>query len=108
MSRSYKYPTIVTYWIKSTVDRFGSPTWIGPKKAKVRWEDGQRIFLTNTGRELKGRSTIYTESDFMNPGDHVYKGSSNSTKPIVGAFEILAEEHVPSLRGNKTTHSYVL
>lgn len=105
---SYKHPHTITYWVKTTVDRYGNPSWDGPNTAKVRWEDGARLVLTNTGREVKGRSTIYAQSDILNIGDQVYLGTSEELSPVSGSFEVLSREMISNLRGTKTVHSYVL
>lgn len=105
---SYKHRDKITYWIKTDPDRYGNPNWDGPYFANVRWEDSARLVLTNTGREVKGRSTIYCQSDFLNIGDQVYLGTSTELKPVVGSFEVLQFEKISNLRGTKTTYSYIL
>lgn len=105
---SYKHPDTITYWLKTDPDRFGNPNWSSPSTAKVRWEDGARLVLTNTGREIKGSSTIFTQSDFLNIGDQIYLGKSTENSPVVGSFEILQKEIIKNLRGTKVIYSYIL
>ncbi len=108
MSRAYRYNILITYWNVLSVNRYGQPVYSTPKEAKVRWEDRQRLFLTENGREVRGNSIVYAETGILQTGDYVFKGSSTALAPPTGSFEVKQPRQVQNLRGTKTEFRYIL
>ena len=103
-----KFPNKFTYWKKGDLDYMGSPSWDGPYVANCRWEDEQRLYLTDTGREARGRSTLYTQKQLLEIGDYVYEGVSDSEEPPTGSFEVKQPRKIGNLRGTRVEYRYVV
>ena len=103
-----KHPDDITYWKKGAIDYMGQPVWDGPHTAKCRWEDEQRLYLTDNGREARGRSTIFLPEGLLEIGDYVYEGVSTDAEPPTGSFEVKQPRKIKSLRGTRVEHRYIV
>ena len=103
-----KHPDDITYWKKGGVDYMGQPQWDGPYVDVCRWEDEERLFITDNGREERGRSTLYAATDFLEIGDYVYQGLSAETSPPTGSFEVKQPRKIKNLRGTKVEYRYIV
>lgn len=103
-----KHPDDITYWKKGTIDYMGQPSWDGPYTVKCRWEDEQRLYLTDNGREARGRSTIFMPENLLGIGDYVYEGVSVATEPPTGSFEVKQPRKIKNLRGTRVEHRYIV
>lgn len=103
-----KHPDKYTYWKKGEIDYMGQPTWQGPTVSNCRWEDEQRLYLTDNGREARGRSVLYTPDSPIDIGDYVYEGVSTASTPPVGSFEVKQPRKIKNLRGTRWEQRYIV
>ena len=103
-----KFPQTLTYWKKDGLDQVNQPIWDGPYVTKCRWEEKQRLYITETGREVRGNSTVYLPEDLITQGDYVYKGESTKSSPDSKSFEVKRNNSISNLRGTKMQYSYIL
>lgn len=103
-----KHPDDITYWKKGDLDYMGQPEWDGPYTTKCRWEDEQRLFLTDNGREGRGRSVVYMPNNLLDMGDYVFEGISDEPVPPTGSFEVKQPRRIKNLRGTRVEHRYVV
>ena len=103
-----KYPNKFTYWRKIGIDYTGVPEWDGPHVANCRWEDEQRLYITDSGREARGRSTLYTTKQLLDIGDYVYEGVSDKEVPPTNSYEVKQPRKIGNIRGTRVEHRYVV
>ena len=103
-----KYPDKMTYWKKGGLDMNNQPQWDGPHPADVRWENRQRLFWTEDGREQRSTSIIYTQEDILEIGDYVVYGESAELTPPVGSTEVKRPRRIRNLRGTRVEHRYMV
>jgi len=102
-----KYNNKATYWKAGPVDPYGNPTWDGPNKVWVRWEDRVESFIDDTGTESRSRAIIYPQIVVSN-GDRFIKGWSDSSTPPDNAYDVRTFNETPNLRGTRTEYRAVL
>lgn len=104
----YKHPDIMTYWVREGTDEYNQPAWSGPHTSRCRWEDEERLYIDNEGREARGRSTVYVAEDLLKIGDRVMRGESVSTSPDTKSWEVRQPRTIPSLLGDKREYRYIV
>lgn len=103
-----KHPDQFTYWKSEGTDHMNQPNWVGPFTKPCRWEDEQRLYISDTGKEARGRSTIYTTKEFVDIGDYVVEGVSTESVPPSGAFEVKQPRKIKSIRGTKVEYRIIV
>lgn len=103
-----KHPDKLTYWKAGETDYTGQPVWGPPTLIYCRWEDEQKIYLTATGREERGRSVIYAKFGGLEIGDYVINGESLDTEPPYDAFEVKQPRRIKNLRGTRVEYRYIV
>lgn len=103
-----KHPHRITYWKKGLIDRHGVPSWDGPYTAYVRWEDSDRVYWTENGREIRGRSFIYADEDILTNGDYAIFAVSCLESPPNASYEVKMVRRITNIRGTKTEYRYSL
>lgn len=103
-----KHPDKFTYWKSEGVDHMGQPNFDGPYVEDCRWEDEQRLFITDTGKEERGRSTIYTKNQYVDIGDYVVEGVSTDTTPPPRAFEVKNPRKIKNIRGTRVEYRFIV
>lgn len=103
-----KHPDKFTYWLAGELDHMGQPSWDGPYTKPCRWEDEQRIYINDTGKEARGRSTVYTQAEHVDIGDYVVEGVSDSSTPPTGAFEVKQPRKIKNLRGTRVEYRVIV
>lgn len=106
MKKDRKHTQEFTAWRKEGVDRFNQPAWDGPHQGYCRWEDNQRLFYTEDGKERRSQSLVYLSEDFLDIGDFVVLGHHSDDKPVSGAVEVQRPRRIPNLRGTKFEYRY--
>lgn len=98
----------MTYWLVGALDQYNQPTWGTPVTVDVRWEDSQRLFITEDGREARGKSTVYMPQGYVYLGDYVALGTFVSASPDVDAFEVRDARSISNLRGTRTEYRVIV
>ena len=103
-----KYPQTLTYWINTGLDLRNQPTFDGPFTSPCRWEQKDRLFLTENGRDVRSDSKVYVPENVFSQGDYVVRGLSQNSEPDNSAQEIKETFGVPNLRGTKIEYSFII
>ena len=103
-----KHPDKITYWKSDGIDYMGQPNWSGPYTVDCRWEDEQRLYISDTGKEEKGRSVIYLKAEILDIGDYVYNGVSSDLTPPTGSFEVKQPRRIKNLRGTRVEYRVIV
>lgn len=97
-----------TVWKKGALDMYGQPIWAAPAYIMVRWEEGERRYITKDGTEARGRNIIYFDGeDVLEIGDHIIRGTSLELTPPTGAWEIKQTNRIENLSGTEIEWSAV-
>lgn len=98
----------ITIWRSNGVDRYGQPMYKEPLNVRGRWEDAERLYINEQGREVRGRSTVYLQEDLAKSGDYMLFGKSEATTPPVDAYEVKQRRVIANQRGTRKECRYVL
>ena len=99
---------VATVWKKGAIDMYGAPTWGTPTQIMVRWEEGERRYITEDGTEARGRNSIMFDGDgVLEIGDYIFRGASTATSPPTKSWEIKQTYRVPNLSGTKVFYEAV-
>ena len=91
-----------TIWKAGDLDIYGQPTWSDPIHVMVRWEEGDRGYITTMGVEERGRNTIFFEGDgTLEIGDYIARGHLTEVSPVKGSWAIKQTRRIPNLTGTK-------
>jgi hypothetical protein len=103
-----KYIHNFTVWNPQGVDAYGQPSWSAPIHVRGREEQIETVFLNPQGREERGSSRIYLESDVAKVAGHIVRETSASTTPIATSKEIRNRREVPNLRGTRIEYRVIV
>ena len=107
--RRAKFGNAITVWRRGKRDVYGNYQWSQPFVLDCRIEDRQRMFNDAQGKQVLGRSVIYTEEDSLILGDYVIQGDhSVYPVPVGGAFEVKDRQTIPNLRHTRVEYSYTI
>lgn len=98
----------ITIWRSLGVDRYGQPNYQEPITIRGRWEDAERLYINENGREVRGRSTVYLPEDLAKSGDYMMLGVSEELRPTVDSYEVKQRRVINSQRGNRKECRYIL
>ena len=51
------------YWGTPTPDGYGGSTYAVPREIACRWQDGNAVFIDQTGREATSKASLYVAED---------------------------------------------
>jgi hypothetical protein len=103
-----KYIHEFTVWNTQGIDTYSQPSWSAPIHVRGREEKKVTLFLNAQGREERGSSRIYLETDVARLGGHVVRGTSDSSTPTALSKEIKDARAIPNLRGTREEYRVVV
>ena len=111
MPRRLNKPAV--YWAPAGMDAYGVPTFESPLQILCRWEDRVERYIRPDGTEHSSQCMVDPDRDLLIGGmlklgtlelvDDVLEPRNNA-----GAYEIMAWEKIPNIRGNKYVRTAIL
>lgn len=103
-----KHPHTITIWKSLGTDWHGQPTWSAPIVKKVRWEDSQKLYITERGQEARGRSTVYCDTPIADFGDYIFLGESTEVSPPSRSYTVKDVRSVTNISGTRTEYRVIV
>ena len=93
-----------TYWPPGSNDGFGGRNYGSPVLIACRWQDAQKLFRDQNGREMISEAIVYVDRELAASGRLVLGDATDSDVPPDGSNEIRQTGASPSLDGTQVLH----
>lgn len=103
-----KHPHLITIWKLQGTDWHGNATFSSPVKKYVRWEDQQKLYITENGTESRGRSVIYCDTPIADFGDYLFLGDSDDASPPDRSYTVKDVRNITNISGTRTEYRVIV
>ncbi|MCP4475386.1 MAG: hypothetical protein GY821_12640 [Gammaproteobacteria bacterium] len=103
----------IVYWGNPVKDKYGGRTFDTPVEISGRWEQNQKLFTDDAGRESVSKAFVFLGQDVV-LGGYLYLGTlvsiSSAANPgtVADAYEIRAFTKIPNIKADDFERKIIL